>query len=250
MTKIEDMSRTSIRGTKDFLNPQFKHLDWREQRDGIEISLHRVRRSHLAPTHIERLAPIQTDHVGAGRCHLRQQSSGFHAEVDHRALPSAAPRAPVASTLQKHSRDSPESQRTDPAVENLDHVRACLNLQPAVLRQHDDHLVQQARATSACRRTSSAWCRCNSAIRHPRSCSWPACTALRRSRSHRADRRNVLQLFQSRAPHRQDRRRDRHAQRLYVLSRAHRLVHHRAFTRLKFKWQAPSVRAAAADRQK
>ena len=53
-------------GAKDLLDAQFDNFKRRKKRDGIEISLHRVVMAHGAPAFIERLPPVEANHVRAG----------------------------------------------------------------------------------------------------------------------------------------------------------------------------------------
>ena len=73
MAEIEDMARPSVRRAQNLLHPQLDNFKRRKQRDGVEVSLHRVAMAHRAPALVERLPPVEPNHIRARRSHLRQQ---------------------------------------------------------------------------------------------------------------------------------------------------------------------------------
>ena len=65
MPKIEDVSRPSVRRAQNLLHAQLQNLHRRKQRNRIEIALHRVSVPHRPPALIQRLPPVQPDHIRA-----------------------------------------------------------------------------------------------------------------------------------------------------------------------------------------
>ena len=84
VTQIEDVPRPPLRRAQNLLHSPLQNLQRRKQRNRIEISLHRVAMAHRAPSLVQRLPPVQPNHVGACLSHLAQQPRRLHAKVDHR----------------------------------------------------------------------------------------------------------------------------------------------------------------------
>src|SRR3569833_3743065 len=84
MTEIEDVPRSSRSSPQNLLDPRFDHFDRCKQNNRVEIALNRVSMTDFAPTHIERLSPVKSDHIRSRRRHLLKQSCCLNAEVDDR----------------------------------------------------------------------------------------------------------------------------------------------------------------------
>ena len=97
----------------------------------------------------------------------RQQARRLHAKINHRHAHLLHGAHQPLRRLEGIIAIVGQPQRADPAIEDLDHVRARLHLQTAILLQHLDNLVQQQAPRQRCRGTSSAWCGCNCASRRP-----------------------------------------------------------------------------------
>ena len=89
-----------------------------------------------APALIERNAPVEPDHVGAGFAHGGQQGRGVHSEVDDRNAQRLDP------AHQSGVRDGQNevaiigrAEGADPAIEDLDDICACLHLLGGVCSQ-------------------------------------------------------------------------------------------------------------------
>ncbi len=66
VAEIEDVAGTAGGGAQNLLDALFQNFRRRKERDGIEISLHRVAVPHGTPAFIERLPPIEANDVGSG----------------------------------------------------------------------------------------------------------------------------------------------------------------------------------------
>ena len=53
-----------------------------EERDGVEVALHRTAWPRLRQPCVQRNAPVEADHVGAGFAHGGQQARGVDSEID------------------------------------------------------------------------------------------------------------------------------------------------------------------------
>ena len=113
--------------------------------------MHGVAVADGVPAFIERLAPIQADHIRAGRGHLREQACRLHAKVDHRHAHLLDGTHEALRGLEGVLAIIGQAERTDPTVKNLDHVRPSIDLQAAILRQHNHDLVQKAAPRSGVR---------------------------------------------------------------------------------------------------
>ena len=82
VAKVEDVAGTAIGGAENLFDAQLEDFRRREERDGVEVALHCVAVADSAPAFVERLTPVEADHVRAGRGHLGEQAGGFDAEID------------------------------------------------------------------------------------------------------------------------------------------------------------------------
>ena len=113
--------------------------------------MHRVAVAHGAPAFIEGLPPVEADHIGAGRGHFAQQARGLHAKVDHRHAHLLNRAHQALGGLEGVLAIVGEAERADPTVEDLNHIRAGLNLKAAILFENVDDLVEQTAPGSRCR---------------------------------------------------------------------------------------------------
>jgi hypothetical protein len=70
VAEVEDVAGTAVGGAQNLFDAQLQHFKRRKERDGVEVALHRVAVAHGAPAFVERLPPVEADHVGAGCGHL------------------------------------------------------------------------------------------------------------------------------------------------------------------------------------
>ena len=144
VAEVEDVAGPSTGGAQNLFDALLEKFDRGEERDGIEIALHCVTVADGAPAFVEGLPPVEADHVGAGRSHGFEQARGFNAEVDDGHAQSLHGADEALGRFEGIVAIVGETERADPAVEDLNDVGAGLHLQAAVLGQHDDELVEEA----------------------------------------------------------------------------------------------------------
>ena len=66
VAKIEDVSGTPAGRAQNFLHALLQYLERSKQGNGVEIALHRMTVPNGAPALVQRLPPVEPDHVGAG----------------------------------------------------------------------------------------------------------------------------------------------------------------------------------------
>ena len=121
-----------------------ENFNRREERDRIEIALHCVAvMADGAPAFVERLPPVEADHVGASGSHRAEQPSGLDAEVDDRHAEVLHGADEAFRGYESVVVVVGQRERTNPAVEDLDDVGAGLDLETAVFDQDCDQLVQK-----------------------------------------------------------------------------------------------------------
>ena len=143
VAKVEDVAGATVGRAKNLFDSEFKDFKGREEGDGIEISLHRVVVARGAPAFVERLTPVEADDVCAGGSHFCEQAAGFDSEVDdgnahgldgtYKTLGGFKGVFPVVG----------KAEGTDPAIEDLDDVRAGEYLEAAVVFENLDDLVEE-----------------------------------------------------------------------------------------------------------
>src|SRR5438309_8942782 len=82
MAEVEDVARAPRGAQQHSARLTFDDLPGSQQNSGLEVTLDALVESDAAPCFVEREAPIHTDHVAAGGCHLLQQVRRTGAEVD------------------------------------------------------------------------------------------------------------------------------------------------------------------------
>ncbi len=150
--------------------------------DGIEVALDGAAVVETAPCRVERNAPVEAEDVGSGLAHRGEQAGGVDSEVNYghtHCLHFAdeglrGGQDEVAVVL--------DAQRARPAVKDLDGVGSGLDLLGGEITQDKGELVEQHAPSVEAPGTSASWCGCSCASLRPRSCSWPAYRARRRSR--------------------------------------------------------------------
>ena len=98
MPQVEDVAGPSpVRLVEDGGDPLLQLGRAKEETRGIEIALQRHRRPDAPARLVERNAPVDSHHAGAGGGELRKQLSRLDAEHDHwlvaRPLQRARPRS-------------------------------------------------------------------------------------------------------------------------------------------------------------
>ena len=68
--------------SEDFFHAGFDDVLWGEERDGVEVALHRAAGADRAPAFVERDAPVEAEDVGACFAHRGEKRCSVDAEVD------------------------------------------------------------------------------------------------------------------------------------------------------------------------
>ena len=137
------MAGTAAGAREDRLHPLAEVRGPGQQRGGIEVALHADVGADGGPAGVERHAPVEPDDVAAGLPHERQQRGGPGAEVNRRHAGSQ--RADHRARVRQHVLAivvGPE--RADPGVEELDRLRAGVDLAVEVRRRRIGQHVHQA----------------------------------------------------------------------------------------------------------
>ena len=148
VAEVEDVARTAGGAVEDVERLRLDDLPWSEQHGRIEVALHGAV-GHLRPAGVERDAPVEPDHVAAGRGHLLEQRGGAGAEVDRRHVDGGEHARRVRRHVVAVVRGR---ERADPGVEQLDHVRARRAPWPRRRRRMSRRASRAARATRRARR--------------------------------------------------------------------------------------------------
>ena len=195
------------------------------------------------PRHVERGAPVHADHVAAGPAHQREQLAGPDTEVDRSGRPGRRGRRTAGACAEGRDRSYASGrERTDPRVEDLQRLRARLDLRPEV--RHDD---RDERLHQRVPHRGFAEHQGLRALVRPR---WAALDQVARQRERRAgepDQRHLELLTQQpdRLEHVRDvRLRLERPQPRDVGERADRVVHHRTHARARSGPGRPRPRAA------
>ncbi len=84
MAEIEDVAGASGGELENILGTRFQFFPICEEQHGIQISLHGAAVVEIAPTFIERDAPVEADHFRSGFVHRGKQRGAIGAEINNR----------------------------------------------------------------------------------------------------------------------------------------------------------------------
>ena len=143
MPEVEDEAGGVSRLLEDHLHAPFDLVHGREEHDGIQVALHRHAGPQAAPGFIERHPPVHPDHRAACFTHRLQQGRRPRAEMDQR---HALVLEPFENEPHVGLHILPVvvgAQAPDPAVEQLDGLRARLDLAFQIGGHHARELVHQ-----------------------------------------------------------------------------------------------------------
>src|SRR5580658_547771 len=143
VAEIENVAGTTARIAQNLFHAQLNNLKRREERDGIEVALHRAARTHGTPALVERLPPVEADYVSACRRHIGEQTRGFNAEVNYGHAHLLHGSDEPLGRLEDIFAIVGQREGADPTVEDLDHVCAAQHLKAAILFEHFDELFDQ-----------------------------------------------------------------------------------------------------------
>ncbi len=143
MAEVEDVAGASGGESQNFSRAGFQFLPVGEKQDGIEISLHGTAMVEIAPTFIERDAPIEADDVGSGFIHRGQQRGAVGAKINYRCAGFLQALDHGCNMRQNVAAIIFNAEAADPAIENLNDVGAGTDLSGRVFGGDVDQLAHQ-----------------------------------------------------------------------------------------------------------
>ena len=140
VAEVEDVARPAGRAREHVERRRLDPLPRPEEDGAVEVALHAAVVADLLPAPVERDPPVEPDHVAARVAHLLEQRRRAGAEVDRRAVDRGedARRVRLHELLVVLRRE-----RSDPRVEELDHVGARAHLRPDVAGEGVRELLHQ-----------------------------------------------------------------------------------------------------------
>src|SRR6266849_5420232 len=133
MTEVEDVARPPRRLFEHLPRAVDHELERAEQHRRVQVALHPTFVADPPPARVEGDAPVQRDDIGAGACDQLEQPRGGGSEMDP-GHPQGTSGLEDASCEWQHALLVVGGrQRTDPAVEDLQRLRARAYLRSEVL---------------------------------------------------------------------------------------------------------------------
>src|SRR5581483_6336777 len=118
------MSGAFSSAAQDVFGPRFKFLPVSKQQNRVQISLDGTFAAETAPALVERNTPVKSDDFCASLLHGRQQGSALGTKINDRSAGATKILHQFGSSRQDITAIVFYAETSDPAIENLDDVRA------------------------------------------------------------------------------------------------------------------------------